>query len=85
MVPQSVFSLGKGVSSIEAWFSTALDIEDVLCGAGGAQLHVMVKSFDTVDRSILDCALGRVGLPSWCRMFSGDGKPWNFELHIWGP
>ena len=35
------------------------------------QLHVMVadviKSFDTVDRSILDCALGRLGLPDWFR------------------
>ena len=50
-------------------FSTALDIEEVLSGTGGDQLHVMVadviKSFDTVDRSILDCALGRLGLPGW--------------------
>ena len=34
-VPQSVFSLGNGLSSAEAWFSTALDIEVVLAGAGG--------------------------------------------------
>ena len=27
----------------------------------------MVKSFDTVDRDILDCALGRLGLPAWFR------------------
>ena len=27
----------------------------------------VIKSFDTVDRSILDCALGRLGLPSWFR------------------
>ena len=56
--PRSVFSLGNGVSSVEAWFSTALDIEEVLAQTGGDQLHVMVadviKSFDTVDRSILD-------------------------------
>ena len=25
----------------------------------------VIKSFDTIDRSILDCALGRLGLPSW--------------------
>ena len=31
--PQSVFSLGNGVSSVEAWFSTALDTEEVLPGA----------------------------------------------------
>ena len=38
---------------------------------GFPQLHVMVadviKSFDTVDRSVLDCALGRLGLPGWSR------------------
>ena len=28
-LPQSVFSLGNGLSSVEAWFSTALDIEEV--------------------------------------------------------
>ena len=49
--PQSVFSLGNGLSSVEAWFSTALDIEEVLAGTGGDQLYVVVadvnKSFDT--------------------------------------
>ena len=38
---------------------------------GHLREHVMVadviKSFDTVDRSILDCALGRLGLPDWFR------------------
>ena len=70
-VPRSVHSLGNGLSSVEAWFSTALDIEEVLSGVGGDQLHVMVadviKSCDTVDRSILDCSLGRLGLPAWLR------------------
>ena len=70
-LPKSVYSLGNGLSSVEAWFSTALDIEEVLSGTGGDQLHVMVadviKSFDTVDRSILDCVLGRLGLPGWFR------------------
>ena len=40
--PKSVFSLGNGLSSVEAWFSTALNIEEVLSGARGDQLHVMV-------------------------------------------
>ena len=48
-LPKCVYSLGNGLSSVEAWFSTALDIEDVLSGTGGDQLHVMVadvfKSF----------------------------------------
>ena len=92
---RSVFSLGNGLSSVEAWFSTALDIEDVLSGTGGDQLHVLVadviKSFDTVDRSILDCVLGRLGLPDWFRkvyfsfhsqvrlrfkLAAGLGEPW---------
>ena len=68
-MPKSVYSLGNGLSSVGAWFSTALDIEEVLSGTGDAQLHVMVadviKSFDTVDRSILDCTLGRLGLLAW--------------------
>ena len=33
LVPDSVFSLGNGVSSVEAWFSNALDVEEVLSGA----------------------------------------------------
>ena len=70
-LPKSVYSLGNGLSSVEAWFSTALNIEEVLSGTGGDQLHVMVadviKSFDTVHRSILDCALGGLGLPGWFR------------------
>ena len=52
---------------MEAWFSTALDVEEVLSGACDDQPHVLVadviKSFDTVDVSILDCTLGRLGLP----------------------
>ena len=94
-MPKCVYSLGNGLSSVEAWFSTALDIEDVLSGTGCDQLHVMVadviKSFDTVDRSILDCALGRLGLLDWFRevvfsfhsqvrlrfkLAAGLGEPW---------
>ena len=37
-----VYSLGNGLSSVEAWFSTALDFEEVVSGTGGDQLHVMV-------------------------------------------
>ena len=67
LLPKSVFSLGNGLSSVEAWFSAALDIQEVLSGTGGDQLHVMVadviKSFGAVGRSILDCALGRLVSP----------------------
>ena len=66
-----------------------------MSGVGSDQLHVVVadvvKSFDTVDRSILDCAPGRLGLPAWFRkvyfayhsqvrlrfkLASGLGEPW---------
>ena len=65
---------GGGGSSVEAWFSTAMDIEEVLSRAGGDQLHVMVpdvvKSFDTVDWFIMDCALRRLGyLLVWKSLF----------------
>ena len=49
---------------MEAWFSTALDIEEVLSGTGGDQLHVMVddviKSFDTVLWVAWDYLIGFV-------------------------
>ena len=50
-----------------------------------------IKSFVTVDRSILDCSLGRSGLPAWFRKVyfachsqvrlrfkqaAGLGEPW---------
>ena len=70
-VPDSVFSAGKGVSSVDAWYSTSIDIEEVLSHARHSDFHIfvadVVKSFDTVDRDILDCALGRLGLPAWFR------------------
>ena len=62
--------------------------EEVLSGAGGDQLHVMVadviKSFDTVDRSILDCALGRLGLPVLLRkgIFSFHIVRFGFGLSL---
>ena len=70
-VPDSVFSAGKGVSSVDAWYATSVDIEEVLSHARHSDFHIfladVVKSFDTVDRDILDCTLGRLGLPAWFR------------------
>ena len=68
-VPTSVFSLGNGVSSVEAWFSAALDVEEVLAQIGCDQLHItvagVVKSltlltglFWTVLLVDWDCLLG---------------------------
>ena len=70
-MPDSVFSAGKGVSSVDAWYATSIDIEEVLGHTRHSDFHIfvadVVKSFDTVDRNILDFALGRLGLPAWFR------------------
>ena len=41
-VPDSVFSAGGGRSSVEAWFTTALDIEEVLSGVVDSDVHLFV-------------------------------------------
>ena len=45
-----------------------LDTEDILSCANERQAHIfaadVIASFDTVVRGILDCASGRLGLPS---------------------
>ena len=51
-VPDSVFSAGGGRGSVEASYTSALDIEEVLTGATDSDIHLFVsdviKSFDTV-------------------------------------
>ena len=71
-VPSSAFSTGGGRSSVEAWYTTALDIEEVLSGAVDSDIHLYVpdvmKSFDTVDRGIQDRVLSSLGVAAWFRM-----------------
>ena len=54
---KGVFSAGGGRGSVEAWYTSALDIEEVLAGAADSHVHLFVadviKSFDTVDRSVV--------------------------------
>ena len=95
-VPPCVFSAGGGRSSVQAWFTTALDIEEVLSGIVEGDVHIFVadviKSFDTVDRGILDRVLSSLGLPGWFRhayfefhslvrlrfkLAAGLGQPWT--------
>ena len=70
-VPDSVFSAGGGRSSVEAWYTTALDIEEVLSGVVDSDVHLfvadVVKSFETVDMGVLDLVLSSLGLPGWYR------------------
>ena len=95
-IPDSVFSAGGGRSSVEAWYTTALDIEEVLPGVVDSDVHLfvadVVKSFDTVDRGVLDTVLSSLGLPGWFRhayfefhphfrlrftLATGLGQPWT--------
>ena len=41
-VPSCVFSAGGGRSSVEAWFTTALDIEEVLSGVVQGDVHILL-------------------------------------------
>ena len=41
-VPDSVFSAGCGRGSVEAWFSSAFDIEEVLSGASDSHVHLLL-------------------------------------------
>ena len=94
-VPDSVFSAGGGRSSVEGWNTTALSVEEVLSGVTDSDVHLFVadviKSFDTVDRGILDKVLRSLGLPCWFRhayfeyhshvrlrfkLAAGLGRPW---------
>ena len=79
--PKSVFSAGGGRSSVEAWYSTVLDLEESLSGTLDSDVRVfladVVKSFDTVDRGILDNVLSRLGLPGWFRHAS-----FQYHAHV---
>ena len=41
-VPDSVFSAGGGRGSVEAWYTSALDIEEVLAGATDSHVHFLL-------------------------------------------
>ena len=57
--------------SVEAWYTSALGVEEVLTGAADSDVHLfvvdVVSSFDTVDRRILDRVLCSLGLAGWFR------------------
>ena len=63
--------LGCGRGSVEAWYTSAIDIEEVHSGAAYSHVHLfvadVVKSFDTVARCILDRVLSSLGLLGWFR------------------
>ena len=58
-VPDSVFNAGSGRGSVEAWYTSSLDVEEVLTGAADSHVHLFVadavKSFDTDDGDLGSC------------------------------
>ena len=54
----------QGVSSVDSWYATTLDVQEILSSANVEHARIFVadviESLDTVDRSILDCTLGRL-------------------------
>ena len=73
-VPESACSAGGGKSLVDAWCCTALDLEEALSGAVDHHVHLfvadVVKSFDTVDRGIMDEVPSCLELPAWFRQVS---------------
>ena len=61
-VPLCVFSAGGGRSSVQTWFTTVSHVEKVLSGIIEGDVHIFVadviKSFEIVDRGVLDRVLG---------------------------
>ena len=48
-VPDSLFSAGGGRGSVEAWYATALDIEEVLTGAAESDvLSLLILLFGCI-------------------------------------
>ena len=66
-VPDWVYSAGGGRSSVEAWYTTASGIGDVLASAVYFHVHFLVaygtKSFVTVDRFFFWIGFSVVWLP----------------------
>ena len=90
-VPDSVFSAGGGSSSVEAWFTTALDIEEVLSGVVDSDVHLCVadvESIDTVDWGVLDLVLSSLGwlvgfgmlILSFTLMFGFVDQGWGYSF-----
>ena len=67
LVPESVYSAERGRSSVEAWKTSALEIDESHSGAVDSHVYLfladVVKSSDTVDMGILDRVLSGLGLP----------------------
>ena len=82
-------------SSVEAWYTTAIEIEESISGAIEAHVRLfgadVIKGFDTVDRGILDGVLASLGLTASFRHVTlnimhmiGCGSSWLRDLVNFG-
>ena len=54
-VADSVFGAGGGRGSVEAWYTAALDTEEVLSGAVDSDIHLVVADvIKPFDKGIVD-------------------------------
>ena len=51
------------VCVVEAWYTSALDIEESLSGIVDSEVHIFAAH--VVESFVLDCVLGSLGLPPW--------------------
>ena len=93
-VLESVFSAGSGRSSVEAWCTSALDIEEVLSGVVDSDVHLLVadviKSFDVrlvgQEPAPIKCVLMstsravRSDMRRW--VVTDDGDRWSVKLDV---
>ena len=61
-VPESVFSAWGGRGAVEAWYTSSLDVEEVLAGAVDTHVHAFISLLR--NRWILDRVLSSLGLPA---------------------
>ena len=67
-VPPCVFSAGGGRSSVQAWFTTALDIEEVLSGIVEGDVHIFVADSYFEFHSLVRLRF---------KLAAGLGQPWT--------
>ena len=70
-MPNSVFSAGGGRSSVGAWKTTALDIEEVLSGAVDSDNHLFVA--DVISHSTLLIVASWIGFKEVWGCLLGSG------------
>ena len=83
--PDSVFSAGGGRGSVEAWYTSALDIEEVLAGATDSDIHLVVadvRQEPAPSKCVLmsTSRVVRKDMKDW--VLSEDGDKWSVNVDV---